>query len=92
MAEVLDLLISIDESNNDTHDGEPTDTLIWDGFASALAGEPLSNYAMAANYGSGDDKSVRIEWIVDSGLGNKIQSDSAGFDIEFELLQTEGAD
>lgn len=86
LAEVLDLLIYIDENNDDDYD-DGTDTLIFDGFASALSGEELSDYAMAANYGSDGSKAVRIEWTVDSAVGNKIQSDTAGFDIVFELLQ-----
>jgi len=87
LAEVLELLMYIDENDNDAYD-EGTDTLIYDGFVKpGLEGEQLSNYAMAANYGSGNDKAFRIEWSVDSGIGNRIQSDSTGFDIEFELLQ-----
>jgi len=87
LAEVLALVIYIDENNNDAYD-DPGDTLIYDGFVKpGLEGEKLSNYAMAANYGSGGDKAVRIEWSIASDIGNKIQSDSAGFDIEFELLQ-----
>lgn len=90
LAEVLSLLIYIDENNNDAYNVE-TDTLIFNDFVKGgttdLVGERLSNYAMAANYGSAGDKAIRIEWSIDSGIGNKIQSDSAGFDIEFELLQ-----
>ena len=87
LAEVLALLIYIDENNDDTYVALD-DTLIYDGFVKpGLEAEQLSNYAMAANYGSGNDKAVRIEWSIDSGVGNKIQSDSAGFDIEFQLLQ-----
>lgn len=89
LAEVLALVIYIDENNDDAYD-DPGDTLIYNGFVKPdLEGEQLSNYAMAADYGSGDNKAVRIEWSIDSGVGNKIQSDSAGFDIEFELLQVE---
>ena len=91
LAEVLALLIYIDVVDDDTYVAAD-DTLIWNDFvkggtADLGAAQELSNYAMAANYGSGDDKAVRIEWSIDSGVGNKIQSDSAGFDIEFELLQ-----
>jgi spore coat-associated protein N len=87
LAEVLSLTIYIDENDNNTYDAG-TDTLIYEGFVKpGLAGEQLSDYAMAANYGSGSDKAVRIEWSIDSGVENEIQSDSAGFDIEFELLQ-----
>jgi spore coat-associated protein N len=87
LAEVLSLIIYIDENNDDAYVALD-DTLIYSGFVKpGLAGEQLSDYAMAADYGSGDDKAVRIEWSIDSGVGNEIQSDSAGFDIEFELLQ-----
>jgi spore coat-associated protein N len=87
LAEVLSLIIYIDENNDDAYVALD-DTLIYSGFVKpGLAGEQLSNYAMAANYGSGNDKAVRIEWSIDSGVDNEIQSDSAGFDIEFELLQ-----
>jgi spore coat-associated protein N len=87
LAEVLSLTIYIDENDNNTYD-VGTDTLIYQGFVKpGLAGEQLSNYAMTANYGSGNDKAVRIEWSIDTGVDDEIQSDSAGFDIEFELLQ-----
>lgn len=87
LAEVLKLLIYIDENNDDAY-AALDDTLIYDGFVKpGLEAEQLSNYAMAANYGSAGDKAVRIEWSIDGGVGNKIQSDSTGFDIEFELLQ-----
>ncbi|GAI07243.1 unnamed protein product, partial [marine sediment metagenome] len=72
LAEVLALVIYIDENNNDVYDAG-TDTLIYDGFVKpGLEAEQLSNYAMAADYGSGGDKAVRIEWSIDSGVGNKI--------------------
>jgi spore coat-associated protein N len=87
LAEVLALKIYIDENNNNTYDTDPADKLIYNGFASGIIGERLDDYAMAANYGSGGDKAVRIEWSVDSGVGNKIQSDRAGFDIAFSLEQ-----
>ena len=89
LAEVLALVIYIDENDDNNYD-DPGDTLIYSGFVKGvtnLVGEKLSNYAMAANYGSTGNKAVRIEWSINSGVGNKIQSDSAGFDIVFELLQ-----
>jgi len=81
----LTITAYIDEDNNNAYGGG--DTLIYNGLASGIVGEKLSNYAMAANYGSGNDKAVRIEWSVAGGVNNEIQSDSAGFDIGFELLQ-----
>lgn len=83
LAGVLDLLIYIDINDNDAYD-DGTDVLVYDGFASGIVGEQLSDYAMAALY----DESIRIEWSIASSVGNEIQSDSAGFDIAFELLQT----
>ena len=54
LAEVLALVIYIDENNDDTYT-EGTATLIYNGFVKpGLEGEQLSNYAMAANYGSGE--------------------------------------
>jgi Camelysin metallo-endopeptidase. len=87
LAEVLHILAYIDENNDDTYIADE-DMLIYDGFVKpGLEAEQLSNYAMAANYGSDGTKAVRIEWSIADTVGNKIQSDSAGFDIEFELLQ-----
>ena len=95
LAENLLLLVYIDENGDNTYDGG--DVLIWNdyikgGTADLGAAEELSNYVMGADYGSGDDKAVRIEWSVDTSVTNLIQSDSTGFDIGFELLQTEGED
>lgn len=89
LAENLSLLIYIDENNNNVYDAG-IDTLIYQGYvkgATNLAGEKLHNYSMPADYGSDGHKAVRIEWSVDASVGNEIQSDSTGFDIEFELLQ-----
>jgi len=95
LAENLLLLVYIDENGDNTYDGG--DVLIWNdyikgGTADLGATEELSNYVMGADYGSGDDKAVRIEWSVDTSVTNLIQSDSTGFDIGFELLQTAGED
>jgi len=84
LAEVLDLLIYIDVVEDDAYVALD-DVLVYDGFASGIVGEKLSNYTMAAGYA----KSIRIEWSIAEGVGNEIQSDSAGFDIAFELLQIE---
>lgn len=90
LAERLTLLIYIDEDDNNTFSSG--DVLIFNDFvkggATALLGQKLNNYAMAANYGSGNNKAVRVEWGVDSSVGNCIQSDSTGFDVEFSLEQT----
>lgn len=82
LAENLSLTIYIDENGNNTYDSG-SDTLVYQGMASGIVGEKLSNYAMAAAY----NKSIRIEWSIGTGVGNNIQSDIAGFDITFELLQ-----
>jgi len=83
LAEVLHLLIYIDVVDDDSYVALD-DVLVYNGFASGIVGEQLSDHPMAAGYA----KSIRIEWSIDAGVGNEIQSDSAGFDIEFELLQT----
>lgn len=83
LAQNLSLLIYIDEDDDNAYTSG-TDTLVFaTGGAESIIGEKLSNYAMAA----GDNKSIRIEWSINSGVGNIIQSDIAGADIEFELLQ-----
>lgn len=83
----LSLTIYIDENDNDVYDSG-TDTLVYQGDGAGIAGEKLSNYDMAASY----NKSIRLEYSIAGTVGNIVQSDSAGFDIEFELLQAEGAD
>ncbi len=94
LAENLFLLIYIDEDNSDNNTGG--DTVIHNdyikGGSANLTGEMLSNYAMAANYGSGGDKAFRIEWSIAAAVDNEIQSDSAGFDIEFELRDANNPD
>ena len=85
LADNLDILAYIDENGNSTYDAG-TDALVYDGKAINIAGEQLSNYSLT----SGASKTFRIEWSVDSGVGNVIQDDEAGFDIEFELAQTTG--
>lgn len=82
LAGVLDLLIYIDQVEDDTY-VPADDQLVYDGFASGIIGQQLSDYVMAAGYA----KSIRIEWSIAGGIDNEIQSDIAGFDIEFELLQ-----
>jgi spore coat-associated protein N len=82
LADNLDVLIYIDENDNNAYDAG-TDKLVFNEKAVNIVGEKLSNYAMAAGY----NKSIRLEWDVDTTVGNDIQSDIAGFDIEFQLLQ-----
>ncbi len=90
LAERLTLLSYIDEDDNNTF--SVGDVQIFNDFvkggATALLGQQTNNYAMAANYGSGNNKAVRIEWSVNSSVGNCIMGDSTGFDVEFSLEQT----
>jgi len=90
LAGAFSVTVYIDENDNNTYDGEPTDTLIYQGFVGDLTDpdEQLSDYAMSANYGSTDNKAVRVEWSIAGSVDNEIQSDIAGFDISFELLQS----
>jgi len=85
LADNLHILAYIDENNNDEFDSG-TDELVYDGMAINIAGERLSDYAFSHDA----VKYFRIEWSVDSDVGNEIQDDEAGFDIEFELAQTAG--
>ncbi len=90
LAEVLSLLIYIDEDNSDNYTGG--DFLVFQdyvkGGSANLTGQKVDDYSMAANYGSGGDKAFRIEWSIDGpSVGNKIQSDSTGFVVEFSLEQ-----
>jgi len=91
LAENLLLLIYIDENDNNTYDAG-TDNLTFNdyvkGGSANLTDVTVDDYAMAANYGSGDDKAFRIEWSVSTSVTNLIQSDSTGFTIEFSLEQT----
>jgi len=84
LADNLHILAYIDEDDDDEYDSG--DTLVYDGMAVNIAGEKLSDYSLA----SGASKVFRIEWSVDVNVGNEIQDDEAGFDIEFELAQTAG--
>lgn len=98
LAEKVYVLCYIDDNDDDAYDALDGDTLIWDNYIKGGgtdlgAAEELSNFAMAANYGSGDDKAFRLEWeVVESGIDNEIQSDSTGFDITFELLDENNPD
>ncbi len=84
LADNLDIVCYIDENDNDVYDGG--DELIFSNKALSIIGEKLSDYGFTA----GASKVFRMEWSVDSGVGNIIQSDEAGFDVEFELSQTAG--
>jgi len=72
LAAVLNLVITIDG------------TTVYSGMASGIVSEKLSDYAL----GKGVEKTFVIKYSIDSGVGNTIQSDVVGFDIEFELAQT----
>lgn len=61
-----------------------TDVLVYQGLASAIVGAGLQDYA----FNSAASDTFRINWSVDSSVNNIIQSDSAGFDVTFELGQT----
>jgi len=91
LAENLTLLIYIDENDNNAYNAG-TDTLIFNdkvkGGTTNLVDAVVDDYSMAAGYGSGDNKAIRIEWSVDSSITDLIQSDSTGFTINFSLEQT----
>lgn len=87
LAEILHISAYIDENNDNTYDSG-TDTSVYDGYAKNIEGERLSNYAL----NSGTQKVFRIEYSINTNQGQfkkYIASDKAGFDIEFELAQTE---
>ena len=90
LADALTLNVYIDENNSGAYN--TGDTLIYNGLATGLMapdGEKLKNYAMPAGYGTDNDhpKNIRLEWSVSAENDNILQSDKAGFDVEFELLQ-----
>ena len=85
LADNLDVLAYLDENDNNVYNAG-TDVLIYDNKAVDIAGEQLSDQALS----SGSTKIFRLEWSVDSSVGNIIQSDNTGFDVEFELAQTTG--
>ena len=85
LADNLDVLAYLDENDNNVYNAG-TDVLIYDNKAVDIVGEQLSDQAL----NSGSTKIFRLEWSVDSSVGNIIQSDNTGFDVEFELAQTTG--
>jgi predicted ribosomally synthesized peptide with SipW-like signal peptide len=82
LAENLDILIYLDENGN-TNFELGTDTLIYQGKVKGILQGDLFNYFLS----SGDSKKFRIEWELDSSVGNIVQSDKTGYDINFELTQ-----
>ncbi len=85
LADNLDILAYLDENDNDVYNAG-TDVLVYEGKAVNIAGEQLSDQAL-----DGDDiKNFRLEWSIDTTVGNIIQSDNTSFDVEFELAQTAG--
>jgi predicted ribosomally synthesized peptide with SipW-like signal peptide len=84
LAENLDVLIYIDGNSNDSYNSTD-DTLIYQGKLKTVALSSLNNFAMTNGY----SQSIRVEWSVASGVGNLIQSDSAGFTMNCVLNQVE---
>ena len=84
LLENLDILACLDDG--DSSCGDVGDIEIYNGKASGLGLDELTDYALA----NSAEKTFRLEWSVDLSVGNIIQSDKAGFDIEFELSQTAG--
>ena len=85
LLENLDILACLDDGDSSCGD-VVGDTEVYNGKASGLGLDELTDYALAKN----TEVIFRLEWSVDSLVGNIIQSDKAGFDIEFELAQTAG--
>jgi predicted ribosomally synthesized peptide with SipW-like signal peptide len=71
LAENLNLIITIDS------------TTIYNGPASGITSASLSNYPLNA----GQSATFTVAYSIDSNVGNIIQSDIAGFDIVFSLVQ-----
>lgn len=87
LAENLDILIYLDENTNEDFD-LGIDTLIYQGKVRGILQGDLFNYKL----NSGDEKDFIMEMKVDSSVGNIIQSDKAGYDINFELTQNKKED
>ena len=81
LAENLDILIYLDDGSNNFELG--TDSLIYQGKVKGILQGDLFNYFLAA----GNSKDFIMEMGVDSSVGNIIQTDKTGFDINFELTQ-----
>ena len=94
LGENLDLLVYIDEDLDDTYT-VTADTLVYQGKARDICPtwkmphlcnegtEYLTGYSMPANA----EESLRIEWSVDSGVGNNIMNDNFVFLFKFTLDQ-----
>jgi predicted ribosomally synthesized peptide with SipW-like signal peptide len=82
LAENLDVIVYLDEVQDDNFDMDD-DTLIYQGKVKGILQGDLFNYLLP----SGVSKDLRIEWKLDSSVGNIVQTDKTGFDIVFELTQ-----
>ena len=82
LAQNLDILIYLDENGNTNFD-LGTDNLIYQGKVRGILQGDLFNYPLL----SGSSKDFRIEWKLDSSVGNIVQTDKTGYDINFELTQ-----
>lgn len=83
LAENLDVLVYLDDGNDAF--GLGTDTLIYQGKAKGILQGDIFNYLLA----SSASKDFRLEWELDSSVGNIIQTDSTQFDVVFELTQNQ---
>ena len=85
LAENLDLLAYIEETGGIAGDFDlGIDTLVYQGKARGILQGDEFNYFLAG----GEQRDFRIEWSLDISIGNVVQSDKVGFDIECELTQT----
>ena len=75
-------MIYLDVNNNDIFN-LGIDTLIYQGKVKGILQGDLFNYPLS----SGASKDFRIEWQLASSIGNIVQSDKTGYDINFELTQ-----
>jgi len=82
LAENLDILVYLDENSNDSFN-LGLDTLIYQGKVKGILQGDLFNYLLPKSV----SKDLRIEWKLDSSVGNIVQTDKTGFDIVFELTQ-----
>lgn len=82
LAQNLDILIYLDENSNNAFD-LGVDTLIYQGKVKGILQGDIFNYFLAKTA----SKDFRIEWKLASSVGNIVQSDKTGYDINFELTQ-----
>jgi predicted ribosomally synthesized peptide with SipW-like signal peptide len=87
LAENLDILIYLDENTDNDFD-LGTDVLIYQGKVKGVLQGDIFNYLLAKSV----SKKFRIEWKLDSSVGNIVQSDKTGYDINFELTQNKKED